>query len=113
MHLQSENKRLAQFCRKLEGQGSPSTPIVYADVVHGLSEQQFWTSVPKSNNAIRIIIPFPFGEVTCQTKIGEFEFAFAVDQDVGSLHVSVQDCFSMEIGESAQHLLAKGFEIGH
>lgn len=82
----------------------PDTPHVNLPTVMPRSEQQFWRSIPSRDNAVRIPPCLDVWvirllrhsrrvgiERSRKTEIGDLQRTSVGDEEIGSLHVSMQD----------------------
>lgn len=76
------------------GHDAPGAPHVHGRSVVAVAEQELWGPVPQGDHAIRVPIGQPVlghTEGTRESEVGQLEDALFGDQDVGRLHVSVED----------------------
>ena len=84
------------------------TPHVDRWAVVALSKQQLWRAVPKCHHSVGVpvwLVLLVDRNGSSKTKVGQLEDSLLGDQDVGSLHVPVDDLVGVDEVESLEHLL--------
>ena len=92
------------------GDNATDTPHVNLGSVIDHSQEQFWRSVPQSNNLVGESLHFGI-PASGKTPIGNLEFTLAVDQEIGCLEITVDHLVLVHVVNSAEELLRPGFNM--
>ena len=86
--------------------GVPCAPHVNLRSINRRAKQKFWRAIPQSNYSVGVIALSPFLIEPCQSKVREFQLSTAVNQDIRSLDITMDDTLMVEVRQTRQHLLA-------
>ena len=90
------------------GHDTAGSPHVHRRAVVPLAEQQLRGSVPEGHHPVGVSVGlagFVDGDGAGQTKVSELQDPLLGDENVGCLHVPVDDLVGVDVEESLTHLL--------
>lgn len=89
------------------GHDTPGAPQVDRGAVVPLAEQELGGTVPEGDDAVRVAVWLALADAegAGQPKVGELQNSALRDQDVGRLHVAVQDLVEVDEVKAVEKLL--------
>ena len=96
------------------GHDAARAPHVHRGAVVPLAEQQLGRPVPEGDHPVgvpvRLAAPLQ-AEGPSQSEVGQLEDALLGDEDVGGLHVAVDDLVGVDVVEAVEHLLHDALDL--
>lgn len=90
---------------------TPDTPDIHRRRVLARSHENIGSPVPQRYDFV-CVGPNRNTKGPGQTKVGQFELALPVNEQIRWLQIAVQDPVVMTIGHAGEELVKKGFENG-
>lgn len=96
------------------GHDASSTPHVDGRAVVSCPEKELRGSVPESDDSVGVALwlLLALAQGPGKPKVGQLEGARPGDEDVGGLHVSVEDVVAVDVEQGVEQLLDDALDLG-
>jgi hypothetical protein len=98
-------------CQEL-AKNAADGPHVDGLAVASCAEEELRGAVPEGDDELGEFWGWGVADVTGHAKVGDFELAAVVEEEIGGFEVAMEDPVVMEVGDTGRELEEEGFYFG-